>query len=128
MDVTFETRLPMPSLVREAREFFSSRHGLTLRDDGNGELSFIGSAGTVGLLVSSGDGGTVRVRAATTTLEELVIAFRERVAPRIWRARRGRIAANEDLERFRRLSERQPAPPRSSEAKTVSFGGGRYPG
>lgn len=128
MDVSFETRLPLPSLQRDAREFFGSRHGLTYRDEGDGAMSFSGSAGSVRLALAPGTAGTVRVQASTTTLDELLRAFRERVAPQGRRARRTRLAANEDLERFRRLAERQPAPPKSTQAMAASNGGGRYPG
>lgn len=128
MDLTFETRLPLPSLQRDAREFFGARQGLTFRDEGGGAMSFTGGAGTVRLVVASGESGTVRVQVSTATLDDLVRAFRERVAPQAGRARRARLAANEDLERFRRLAERQPPPPKSTQTQTVSLGGGRYPG
>lgn len=128
MDVSFETRLPMASLQRDAREFFGARQGLTFRDEGGGAMSFAGSAGTVRLTLTAGASGTVRVQASTTTLDDLVRAFRERVAPQAGHARRARLAANEDLERFRRLAERQSPPPKSTQTQTVSSGGGRYPG
>lgn len=128
MEVSFDTRLPMPSLERDAREFFGARHGLTYRDEGAGAMSFSGSAGSVRLTLAAGGAGTVRVQASATGLDDLVRAFRERVAPQAGRARRARLAANEDLERFRRLAERQPAPPKSHQTLTVSTGGGRYPG
>lgn len=128
MDVTFESRLPMASLQREARECFGARRGLTARNEGGGVLSFAGSAGSVRLLMTAGVSGTVRVEASTELLGEAVEAFRERVAPRARHTRPARLAANDDLERFRRIAARQPAPPSSTQAMTTSVGGGLNPG
>ena len=128
MDVSFETRLPMPSLQRDAREFFGARQGLTFRDEGDGAISFSGSAGAVRLALSAGGAGTVRVQVSTTSLDDLVRAFRERVAPQAGHTRRARMAANDDLERFRRLAERQAVPPKSTQVQAANFGKNRNPG
>jgi hypothetical protein len=129
LDVSFETRLPMASLQRELHEFFVTRQGLTYREEAGGVLSFSGDGGDVRIVLRATDGGGVRVAASTDTLADILSAFRARVAPEpgAFRRRR-RLAAGDDLQRYRRLSERQPAPPASTQAQQQSFGGGLYPG
>lgn len=129
MDVSFETRLPMASLQREVHEFFGARHGLTYREEAGGTLSFSGDGRDLRLVLRATEGGAVRVAASTDTLGDLVREFRARVAPEPGATGRNRrIAAGDDLQRYRRLAERQPAPPASTQSQHQSFGGGLYPG
>lgn len=129
LDVSFETRLPMASVQREAQEFFGARHGLAVRDAGGGELSFSGDGRSVRVALATTDAGTVRVQLTTEYLEDLAREFRARIAPAPGAApRRRRIAANDDLQRYRRLAARQPVPPASTQAKDFSFSGGLNPG
>ncbi|MBM3141247.1 MAG: hypothetical protein FJZ92_13845, partial [Chloroflexi bacterium] len=81
MDVSFETRLPMASLLRDAREFFGARHGLTARDEGDGVITFSGASGAVRLAAAAASAGAVRVEVNTEALGALVADFRARVAP-----------------------------------------------
>jgi hypothetical protein len=129
VEVTFETRLPMPSAVREVREFFGARHGLVYRDAGGGEMSFSGDGRSLRVALTAAGSGAVRVQITTETLGELVTAFRARVAPAPGAApRRRRLAAGDDLQRNRRLMARQPVPPASTQARYFSVGGGLNPG
>ena len=129
MDVSFETRLPMASVQREVREFFGARHGLTYRDAGGGEMSFSGDGRSVRVTLVATEGGAVRIHATTEALEALVSDFRARVAPVAGASpRRRRLAANDDLQRYRRLASRQPVPPASTQARYFSVGGGLNPG
>ncbi len=118
MDVSFETRLPMASVVREVHEFFGARHGLTYRDAGGGEMSFSGDGRAVRIVLAPTDAGPVRVQLTTEYLDELVRQFRARIDPPPGSTpRRRRIAANDDLQRYRRMATRQPAPPASTQAR-----------
>jgi hypothetical protein len=126
MNVIFESEMPVASLKREAVDFFSGLHGLVIQES-NGVLAFVrrGDNEWVRLDVQAGDGGRARVTADAQELGALVQDFQKRVAPEApGEQREARLAAGEDLERYREQAERQPPPPDSYQGSSPGTGGG----
>jgi hypothetical protein len=126
MNVIFETQMPLASLKQDAVDFFSGLHGL-VPEERDGALTFVSRAPGewVRVEVEAGEDGTSRVTVDTQQLGSLVQEFRARVAPdQPGGQRQARLAAGEDLERYRAQAGRQPAAPDSYQASSPGTGGG----